>query len=252
LFAGEMRPSRRADEALDALMQFGPFPEPLLAQDARKARLWRRERVDAVVREDLRDLSRIVELDRVQLLAALLPERAGSLLSVDSLRRDIEVSHETVQRWLSVLDDLYYCYHVHPFTSRIRRSIRKAGKLYLWDFGEVSDAASRFENLVASHLLKACHYWSDTGYGDFELRCLRNRDNKELDFVVTRDARAWLPVEVKRSDRQPSRSWRTFLPSLRCDHALQLVLTPGVREEHDADGVRLLVVSAADALRSLV
>lgn len=252
LFAAAARPSRRSAEILEALMRFGPFPEPVLGQDTRKARLWRRERVDAVVREDLRDLSRIVELDRVQLLASFLPERAGSLLSVESLRRDLEVNHQTAERWLGALADLYYCYEIHPFTARVRRSIRKAGKLYLWDFGEVADPAARFENLIAGHLLKACHFWTDAGYGEFELRCLRNRDGKELDFLITRDGGAWLPVEVKRSDRQPSRSWRTFLPALRCDHALQIVLDPGVREEHELDGVRLLVVSAADALGCLV
>jgi len=252
LFEATARGSRHAEEVLGAMLEHGPFPEPLLAQDSRKTRLWRRERIDAVVREDLRDLSRIIELDRVQMLVSLLPERVGSLLSVDALREDLEVSHDTARRWLKALAELYYCYEIRPFARRIRRSIRKRSKLYLWDFGEVVDPASRFENLVAAHLLKACQYWSDAGYGDFELCYVRNRDGRELDFLVTRDRAPWLPVEAKVSDRQPSPAWRTFLPFLRCDRALQVVREPRVHELHEIDGVRLLVASAADALRRLV
>jgi uncharacterized protein len=251
LFAGAGRRSRAAEDVLDALMEFGPFPEPVLARDTRRVRLWRRERVDAVVREDLRDLSRILELDRVQMLAALLPERASSLLSVQSLREDLEVGHETVRRWLSALAELYYLHEVKPHTSRVRRSLRKEGKLYLWDWGEVPDRARRFENLVAGHLLKACHAWTDGGWGEFDLRYVRNRDGREIDFLLTRDGAPWLPVEAKIAERRPSPSFRTFVPSLRLDHAVQIVLEHGVRELHDIDGAQVLVVSAADALTAL-
>jgi uncharacterized protein len=252
LFAESARASAAAERAVDDLLEFGPFPEPVLARDKRRLRLWRRERVDAVVREDLRDLTRIVELDRVQMLAALLPERAGSLLSVQALREDLEVGHETIRRWLTALSELYYLYEVKPFTARIRRSLRKEGKLYLWDWGEVPDRGRRFENLVAGHLLKACHFWTDGGWGEFDLRYLRNRDGRELDFLIARDGAPWLAVEVKVADTEPSRAFRTFLPFLRIDRALQIVLDHRVREDHDLDGAQVRVVSAANALGALV
>ena len=67
-------PRSRADQGLlEDLLRYGPFPEPFLAQDERRARLWRRTRDTAVVREDLRDLTRITELGRVELLVSLLP-----------------------------------------------------------------------------------------------------------------------------------------------------------------------------------
>ncbi len=246
------RTSSAAREALDVLMKFGPFPEPVLAQDQRRARIWRRERIDAVVREDLRDLSRIIELDRVQMLAALLPERVGSLLSVQALREDLEVAHDTARRWLTALSELYYCFEVKPYIRGVRRSLRKEGKLYLWDPGEVPDPGPRFENLVACHLLKACHYWTDAGYGDFTLAYVRNRDGRELDFLVVRDGAPWIPVETKLTDATPALAFRTFTHRLGCPVALQIVAAPDVRAEHDVDGTRVLVVSAGDALRQLV
>src|SRR5262249_24853314 len=87
-------------DAIALLLEYGGFPEPFLRQSTRFARLWRRGRVEKIIREDLRDLSRIPELSQVEMLVALLPERAGGLLSVQSLREDLEVAHPTVERWL--------------------------------------------------------------------------------------------------------------------------------------------------------
>jgi predicted AAA+ superfamily ATPase len=45
----------------------------------------------------------------------------------------------------------------------------KEPKLYLWDWSLVDDEGHRHENLVASHLLKAVHFWTDRGFGEYGL-----------------------------------------------------------------------------------
>jgi predicted AAA+ superfamily ATPase len=251
LFQRARKPSRSMASTLDALVRFGGFPEPLLGQDERKARLWRRNRIDTVIREDVRDLTRIPELGRIEMLAALLPERVGSLFSMASLREDLEVSFDTVRRWTALLKDLYYVYEIKPHQGAIARSIRKEGKIYMWDHGEVTAPAARFENLVANHLLKACHVWTDIGEGAFELRFLRNKEKQEIDFLIVRDRRPWLAVEVKLADVEPSPHWRRFLPALQCPRALQLVATPGVWREHAVGEAHVTVASACEALAYL-
>lgn len=247
-----LAPDPTRQELLDALLEFGGFPEPILRQDARKARLWRRTRVERVIREDLRDLTRLPELSRVEMLAALLPEQVGSLLSVQNLREDLEVAHETARRWLESLKELYYAFEVRPYQKRIRRTLRKAGKIYMWDYGEVPDRAARFENLIAAHLLKACHFWTDTGEGDFDLQYLRTKEQHEIDFLVIRDKQPWLPIEVKSTDTDPSPSFDRFLPQIGCPLGLQLVATPGIWRVFQRDGFHVIVASAAEALACLV
>ncbi len=248
LFSRSLEAAPDQAERLTALMEYGPFPEPLLAQDERKARLWRRTRVEAIFREDLRDLSRIPELSRVEMMAALLPERVGSPFSVASLREDLEVAHNTVKRWLLMLAELYYLYLVRPYRRRIARSMRQVPKVYLWDWTEVSGRAARFENLVAGHLLKACHFWTDTGEGTFELHYLRNKEKQEIDFLITLDGEPWLPVEVRLSDAEPSRNWRKFLPMLGCGRALQVIWSPGHWKVHSIAGADVLVACASEVL----
>jgi predicted AAA+ superfamily ATPase len=247
IFSRSKRRRKGADESLKALMKFGPFPEPLLGQNTRKARLWRRTRREIVVREDLRDISRIPELSRIELMISLLPERVGSLFSLNSVREDMEVSHETVKRWITYLKALYYLFEVKPYHRSIPRALKKEGKIYFWDFGEVEDEAARFENLVANHLLKACHYWTDTGYGSYELFFLRNREKQEIDFLVLKDGQPWLPVEVKLTETSPSPNWRKFLPLVSCQRGIQVV-TGKHWKIHSADGQEVLVAGAAELL----
>lgn len=190
-----------APRHLDLLLRFGGFPEPLFAQDETEHRLWQRDRLARVVREDLRDLERVREVSLVEHLVDLLPPRVGSPLSVAKLRQDLEVDHKTVDRWLTILENLYVCVRLAPFGTPRIRAVKKEKKLYLWDWSAVKDPGARFENLVASQLLKYCHWIEDTeGFG-MELRYLRDTDGREVDFVVLKQGRPLFAVECKTGDR---------------------------------------------------
>lgn len=252
IFAGHQQSSKHAQETLVQLLQYGGFPEPFLAQNAKQARLWRQGRVERVIREDLRDLSRIPELSQIEMLASLLPERVGSVLSLNALREDLEVSYDTIKRWLQSLDDLYYCFRIRPYFKSIKRSLKKEAKLYLWDYSEVEDAGARFENLLASHLLKACHFWTDTGEGVFELCYLRNKEKNEIDFLITKDKKPWLPIEVKSQLTSSAPAWQRFFPMLDCQYGMQIVKQENVWKIQEVQGKKLLIASASAVLSQFI
>lgn len=239
-------------ENLDALVRWGGFPEPFLRRSDAYARLWRHSRTEKVIREDLRDLSRVPELSRIEMLASLLPERAGSPLSLTSLREDLEVSIDTVRRWLALLNELYYVFLVRPWTKRVARSLQKEAKLYLWDWSEIEGEGPRFENLVAAHLLKACDYWTDTGLGDFSVSSLRNKEKEEIDFLITAKGKPWLLVEAKLSDTEPSPHFRKFMRYFPGVPAMQVVRSPGVWARRRVGENEILVASASEALGAFV
>ncbi len=85
LFDRSLNTKKSWRQECNDFMKYGPFPEPLLKQNSRQAKAWQRQRHDLIIREDLRDISRIPELARIEMLAALLPERVGSLFSISSL-----------------------------------------------------------------------------------------------------------------------------------------------------------------------
>ena len=186
------------------LLEFGGFPEPLLAGNARAWRRWQRERLVRVVQEDLRDLENVRDVALVELLVEALPSRVGSPLSIRSLAEDLQVAHATVERWLHILENLYVCFRIPPFGAPRIRAVKKENKLYLWDWSQTADAGPRFENLVACQLLKYCHHREDTQGHRMELRFLRDTDGREVDFVVLQDGAPSFAVECKAGERATS------------------------------------------------
>lgn len=124
-------PTRGHPGTLDALMQFGGFPEPFLAQSARGLRRWQSERLERLFREDVRDLESIRGLSTIQSLADLLPERVSSPLSLNALREDLKVSHRALTSWMEILERLYHSVRIPPFASTRVRALRKMPKAYL-------------------------------------------------------------------------------------------------------------------------
>lgn len=186
---------------LELLLRFGGFPEPFLAQSEREWKRWQRERLTRVIREDLLGLEQVREIGQLELLAAILPERVGALLSVNSLREDLAASHEAVERWITIFENLYYCFRLKPFTANRIKALKKDKKLYLWDWSLCRGEGPRFENLVASNLLKYCHYLEDTGGDAMELCYLRDQHKREVDFVVLQNRQPLFAVECKSGER---------------------------------------------------
>ena len=209
------------------LLKLGGFPEPLFGGSERRARRWSRLRLERLIAEDLRDLRAIADLQAVRVLADLLPGRVGSLLSMNALREDLGVAYGTVRAWLGVFEALYLCFLVRPYAARLARALRAEPKLYVYDVLSLPSAAARQENLVALHLLKACHYWTDTAQGEFDLRFVRDKEKREIDFLVLRDHRPWLAVECKSNQRVPSGNLVHF--SDRLEVPLRFQLVNGVR-----------------------
>jgi predicted AAA+ superfamily ATPase len=191
-----------ARKTLETLLQFGGFPEPFLTGHERFWRRWQREVLSRIVREDLRDLERVREISMVELLLHHLPKCVGSPLSIRSLSDLLQVSHDAIDHWVAVLERLYVCYRIAPYGSTKVRAVKKEKKLYFWDWSRAPAGGTRFENLVASQLLKYCHWIEDTEGYDMELRFLRDTDKREVDFVVLRDGRPEFAVECKTGENR--------------------------------------------------
>ncbi len=250
---GERQPSAIDDGAFDALLRFGGFPEPLSRADDRFAVRWRRQRHQQLLREELRDLTRIQEVAKVQTLAQLVAQRAGDLTSYTSFANHIEASVDSVKRWLSTLESLYYCFALRPWFRNVARSLRKEPKLYLWDWSPLEDPGKRFENFVASALLKAVHLWTDHGLGEFDLHFLRDKEKREVDFLISRDAEPWLLVEAKISSRKAlSKSLVFHQKQLGAPLALQVALNLPYVERDCFALSKPMIVPARTVLSQLV
>jgi predicted AAA+ superfamily ATPase len=197
-------------DSLERLLRFGGFPEAWLESSDSFQKSWHRERIYKLVNDDIRDLENLKDLSSLELLAENLPDKVGSPLSIPSISEDLMVNYRTADSWIRVLEQVYYCFRISPFGAPKIRAVKKEKKLYLWDWSQVTDPGRRFENLVASNLLKYCHFIEDTEGDSMELRFLRDTDRREVDFVVLKNSKPVFAVECKTSDREISRHINYF------------------------------------------
>lgn len=230
----EMEP----EEALNQLLRFGGFPEPLIKGNEVAARRWRRLYLERVIREDVRDFTQINEVEALALLVELLRERVGSPISYASLARDLQVSPHTVKRWVAVLESLYLVFRVTPFHRNIARAILKEPKIYFFDSGLVrGDRGAVLENVVAISLLKSACHREDVLGEEVRVHYIRDKEKREVDFVIVVDGRPAQLIEVKSSDATLAPALRRFAALLPDASAVQIVAK--LKQAHTAGGIQI-------------
>ncbi|MBF0492121.1 MAG: ATP-binding protein [Deltaproteobacteria bacterium] len=207
---------------LEQLWHFGGFPDPLFKAEDLYLGRWQNDYRRLILREDLRDLSHIREIGLIEQMLLLLPERIGSPLSLNSLREDLDVNIRSVQNWISTLEKLFLLFSISPYFKKIARSLKQQKKIYFYDWSSLENEGSKFENLIATHLLKACQYWTDMGYGIFQLHYVRNKEKKECDFLITKNQKPFLLVEAKFAEKQLDSSLPYFHKILATPYAFQV------------------------------
>ena len=205
-------------------MTLGGFPEPLFSGSEQESARWRLSYGARLIREEVRTLERVLDLDKMELLLDRLPETVGSVLSINSLREDMEVAFETIKNWISIFEKLYAVFRVPPYGAPRIKAVKKEQKLYFWDWAKVEDESHRFENLVALHLLRFIHWQADVMGEKWDLRYFRDTVGHEVDFILLRKGKPWAAIEVKTSEQDLDSNLKYLLERVRFPHAFQISL----------------------------
>jgi len=203
------------------LMNFSGFPEPYLKQNNRYWTRWTTSYNRQLIREDIQDLTHINNIQQMELLFSLLPERVGSPLSLNVLAELLKVSFNTVKSWIEVFERFFLGFRISPWTQKVSRAIQKEKKMFLFNTPLIESEGARFENAVAIELYRAISTWNDLGIGLFGLHYVRNKEKQEVDFLISRANRPVLLLETKSSIQPPTKSLRKFQKELQVP-AIQL------------------------------
>ncbi len=211
-------------DALERLMTVGGFPEPFLDNDETQARRWRRERLDRIIKDDVRDLEPIRELQTLSLFVDQLRSRVGGMVVLSNIAEDLQISPKTAKRWLELLEKMYLVFTVYPYTKNLPRATQKPPKVYFFDNADVlGDEGAKFENLVATHLLKELQFKEDRDGYKYELKYIRDKEKREVDFAILKDGVLHELIEVKYSDSDISPALSYYAEKLSPPKATQIV-----------------------------
>jgi predicted AAA+ superfamily ATPase len=116
------------------------------------------------------------------------------------------------------------------------KAIKKAQKIFFYDWNAILDEGARFENFIAVHLLKWIYFEQDANGRNLELRFYRDKYNREVDFVVLENSRPLLFIETKLSDAETSKGLQYLKSKYPRVRALQVHLK-GHKDFVNGDGI---------------
>lgn len=245
------QPTTSTKETLEDLLQLGGFPEPFLSGSEMEAKRWRLSYGERLIQEEIRSLEKVQDLASMELLSEQLESVAGSVISVNSLREDLSVAFGTVNNWLHILERLFVCFRLQPFGPAKIKAVKKEQKLYLWDWARIKkNEGARFENMIALHLIRLVDWARDIEGEKLELRYFKMRTGEEVDFVLLKDKKPWVAIEVKLQEQPLAKSLVYLLERTHIPHAFQVFLHGN--KEHNFGKINGTIVRSISAERFLL
>lgn len=211
-------------DAIEKLNTLGGFPEPFLSNSEEEAARWRNQYYTDLIREDIFEFSRINEIRAMKLLLELLRTKVGSPVSYKSLAEDLQVSPNTIKKYIYILEGLYIIFLIRPFHKKISRSLLKEPKLYFYDSGFIKGKEGKIlENTCAVCLLKYVQFLHDAKGKNITLNYIKTKEGKEIDFAIVKNDIPLKFIEIKLSDNKPTNPLKTFSRNFPDTHSIQLV-----------------------------
>ena len=174
---------------------YGGYPKVVLTEDIEMKKTLLRDLYDTML---LKDVARTFSIDDIRSLeefSKYLSVSVGDMLSYDKISSNLNMSFQTVKKYLDAMEKSYLIYRVIPFFTNKKKEIVKQPKLYFVDTGMRNIIANNydsnldgklFENYVLSELLKK----------GFNPKYWRTKNKAEVDFIIENKNKI-IPVEVK-------------------------------------------------------
>ncbi len=232
---------------LDKLINRSGFPEPFLSEDEIEVKRWRKQYIDTLIKEEILEIERINQLKELKLIFEILRRNVGSPVSFKSIAEDVQLSVNTVKKYVNILETLFLIFIVKPFSKNIARAILKMPKIYFYDTGLViGDNGKKFENFIAISLLKDVYARNDYLGENRELCYIRTKDGREIDFCIVADNEIEKIIECKYSKSVIDKNLNYFTQK----HSLQgLQIVKELKQEYEYKNIRVL--KASNFLKSL-
>ncbi len=171
-------------------------------------RRWHRDYINALLEQDLKDIVRIHRHDAMRELVTIMAAWSSKFMDLSAIGSKMAIRRPTLESYTNALELLYLIERVKPWTKTAYNRVGKQKKLFMTDSGLMASILGwrmdqvRFDmdssgKLVESFVFNELASLVDLGDEEFELWHYRDREQREIDFIVERDDGAILGVEVK-------------------------------------------------------
>jgi len=188
----------------------GGYPFSIQHADATDRQLLFNSYITTILQRDVRDLANIEGLVLVPQLLSLLATRSSALLNLSDLSRSIGIPYNTLRRYLSLLETIFFIWRLPAWSNNLGLRLSKSPKLIMSDTGLMAHVIGAdqqrlindpnlmgifLETFVANELSKLLS-WSKM---IAQLYHFQTVTQQEVDIVLERQDGALIGIEVKAS-----------------------------------------------------
>jgi predicted AAA+ superfamily ATPase len=156
---------------LDNFLIHGAYPEVFTMENLKNKKKLLEEIATSYLYKDILELESIKKSDKIYKLLKLLAFQIGQEVSINELADSLELSSETVNRYVDLLEKSFVIFRLSALSKNPRKEITKKDKIYFYDLGirnilidninamnDRNDQGALFENLLVVERMKKIKY----------------------------------------------------------------------------------------------
>ncbi|MEN8237089.1 MAG: ATP-binding protein [Pseudomonadota bacterium] len=187
----------------------GGFPEAVLLE-GKDRQQWHQDYIEALLERDLQDITRIQRREAMVELVKILAAWSSKFMDISAIGSGLSIRRPTVESYINALEALYLVEKVPAWVRTDYARVGKQKKLFFADSGLMSSLLNwRAENLrfnsyrigklIETFVFNELSAQIDSNNGEYNIFHYRDREQREIDFIVEREDESLLGVEVKAS-----------------------------------------------------
>lgn len=187
----------------------GGYPETLSLPYADR-QLWHRNYMDALLERDLKDIINIRRHDVMANLMQVVSAWSTKPINMAAIGSGLSVQRHTLESYFNALSALFIIDRIPAITKTDYEYIEKQPKLIMNDsglmasllrlqFDDIRFDADRAGKIIETHVGNELQKHIDAHEPRYALYHFRDRNKREIDFIIERDDHHVLGVEVKAS-----------------------------------------------------
>lgn len=191
-------PNFTESELYDYYATYGGYPRVAIASNNEERKVILKNIYNTYFLREVKDILGLVDEYKIQKLLVYLAQSVGSAISYSKLSNACDLNERDVRKYLEFMNKTFVVYLVKPFFTNKLKEIVKQPKTYFFDIGFLNhimsyevESGKKLEQVAVMELIKE----------GFEIKYWRDKQNREMDFVVYKDNKIVMAIEAKRSGR---------------------------------------------------
>lgn len=194
-------------QAIFELAFCGGYPEAVRLENYNQRREWHKDYLSTLIEYDLADIANIRRKDAVEEILPIMAAWSSKYMDKNAIGASLSITKETLDSYINWLLSLYIFDKVNPWLKTDYDRVGKKSKLYAADTGLMTSILNwridevMLDNDLSGKLMETFVFQELAALinmdSDYSLYQYRDREKREIDFLIEREDGTVLGIEVK-------------------------------------------------------